>query len=153
MSKVRIGMISQEGDQLGHLVRGVQMLRSYGHEFEVQRYSKLISLDLDGVEASAICCFLDGHSAATLAALQSICRETEWALGDQPTALRVWLVQVGNNRVEAAPQPLLQAERQDVGRHVYLAPEEFRKICEWGQRSPGSDSKVTSEWPSTASEG
>lgn len=153
MNQVRIGLISREGDQLGHLVRGVQMLRSYGHEFEVQRYSDLLSIALDGVSASAICCFLDGNSAATLTALQSICRETEWALGDQPATLQVWLVQYEDNQVESAPQPLLQAEQQDSGRTVHMEAEEFRKICVWGQQMSGSDAKVIGEWPSTASEG
>jgi len=150
MYKVRIGLTSREGDQLGHLVRGVQMLRSFGHEFEVERYSNLLSVDVEGISTAAVCCFLDGKSAATLEALLSICSETEWALGDQPATLQVWLVHVDGSPVESAPETLLQAERQQAGRRLHMAAEEFRKICDWGQAMPDSKSDVIGEWPSAS---
>lgn len=147
MTRVYVGLTSTEGDRLGHLVRGVQMLRSYGGEAKVMRYSDVLS---SAGEPPALMCLLECNSTATLEGLQGIARETEWALGHEPNVLTVTIVQYGDTRAEAVPGGLLALldQRQEPGSSVFLARAEFTKLCDWGQNLTNGETEVMGEWPS-----
>lgn len=149
MSTVYIGLMSTDGDRIGHLVRGVQMLRSYGKEADVERYSDVIQAEEVTVgEQSALCCLIECGSDASPENLRGILRETEWALGDDPSVLTARLVRFGQQTLEDVPQPML-ALLQGQGEHeVFLPAEEFEHICDWGQQSPDGNADIIGEWPS-----
>lgn len=150
MSRLFLGLSSREGDRLGHLVRGVQMLRSYGREADIQRYSDVVSVVLRAEEEPSFACVISGESEATFEALQGICRETEWALGKQPERLTVWILQHGERRPGTSPRPFeaIRAGRLEEGMTPVMPGEEFRKICLWGQQLIGEETDVIGEWPS-----
>ncbi|MFZ5825139.1 MAG: hypothetical protein ACOY94_12500 [Bacillota bacterium] len=150
MSRIFLGLSSREGDRLGHLVRGVQMLRSYGHEADIEGYSDVVSLVLKAEEEPSFACVLSGESGATFEALQGICRETEWALGKQPETLTVWILQHGERRPGKAPRAFeaIRAGRLEAGMTRVMEAGEFRRICDWGQEIIGDESDVIGEWPS-----
>ena len=118
MSRIFLGLSSREGDRLGHLVRGVQMLRSYGHEADIEGYSDVVSLVLQAEEEPSFACVLSGESGATFEALQGICRETEWALGKQPETLTVWILQHGERRPGKAPRAFVPIARAPISEGV-----------------------------------
>lgn len=150
MSKLFLGLSSREGDRLGHLVRGVQMLRSYGQEADIAQYSDVVTLVLRAKEEPSFACVIGGETEATFEALQGICRETEWALGKQPERLTVWVLQHGEQRPGKAPKAFdtIQAGRLEEGMTRSLPADEFRQICDWGQQLIGEDADVIGEWPS-----
>lgn len=150
MSRLVLGLSSREGDRLGHLVRGVQMLRSYGHEADIEEYSDVVSVVLQAEEEPSFACVISGESEASFEALQGICRETEWALGKQPETLTVWILQHGDRRPGQAPRPFqsIRDSRLEAGMGRVLPGDEFRKICDWGQQLIGEDADVMGEWPS-----
>jgi len=147
MTRVYVGLTSTEGDRLGHLVRGVQMLRSYGREAKVMRYSDVVS---SAGEPPALMCLLECNSTATLEGLQGIVRETEWALGHEPKVLTVKIVQYGDTRLDGVPGGLLTQleQRQEPGNSVFLSRTEFAKLCDWGQNLTNGETDVMGEWPS-----
>ncbi len=150
MSRVFFGLSSTEGDRLGHLVRGVQMLRSYGHEAEIERYSAVVNVPLLAEEPPALICVVSGQAEATWEGLLGICRETEWALGDQPEILQVWLLQHGSRQGKEMPRPLtaiVQGQRVAGGTQV-LSAAEFERLCDWGQQTLGAETDIMGEWPS-----
>jgi hypothetical protein len=150
MTRAYIGLISQEGDRLGHLVRGVQMLRSYGNEAKVVGYSDVVDWSGQACGRPALCCVLECHSAATEDGLQGMCRETEWALGDDPAVLQAHLLRYGNRDQEQAPgalRSLVQgAPAPDMT--VMNSRYEFAKLCDWGQEITDGEDGVAGEWPS-----
>lgn len=150
MSRVYFGLSSTEGDRLGHLVRGVQMLRSYGHEADLDEYSDVVNVGLKAEERPAYACVIGGRSGATLEALQGICRETEWALAKQPETLSVWVLQLGDQEPGGAPRPFeaIRNGRLEKNMTRALPGDEFRRICDWGQEIIDKESHVIGEWPS-----
>lgn len=150
MIRVFLGLMSQEGDRLGHLVRGVQMLRSYGKEASVIRYSDVADWTGHADEPPTLCCVLECMSEATAQALQGMARETEWALGDEPRVLRVKVLQYGTQESAQIPTPLrlILAGGSEPGLQVVIPRPEFAKLCDWGQQLTDSDSGVIGEWPS-----
>jgi hypothetical protein len=150
MAKVYLGLISQEGDRLGHLVRGVQMLRSYGDEARVIGYSSVVDWSGQADEPPALCCVLECQSDATEEALNGICRETEWALGDEPDVLQVHVLRHGATESGDAPAPLLAmlAGSDAAGMTMQNDRYEFARLCDWGQQLIGEDADVIGEWPS-----
>lgn len=149
MSRVYFGLCSTEGDRLGHLVRGVQMLRSYGREAEIAEYSDVVDVRLQAGAPPAFACVVGGQTEATPEALEGICRETVWALGKEPETLSLWILRVGDHPHGAAP-PAFEAIRQgtlDEGMTRVLSGAEFARICDWGQRARGEED-VIGEWPS-----
>lgn len=150
MSRVYFGLCSTEGDRLGHLVRGVQMLRSYGHEADIDRYSDVVNVVMGAEEPQAYACIIGGTSGATLESLQGICRETEWALGKQPQTLSVWVLELGEHRPGNVPCLFerLRTGKFDKGMTIALPGDEFARMCNWGQVQIGEESDVIGEWPS-----
>jgi|GEM_PF-3578784 len=150
MSTVFFGLSSTEGDRLGHLVRGVQMLRSYGHEAEVERYSAVVDVPLSSQAPPALICVVGGRTAATAEGLRGICRETEWALGDEPETLTVRVLQVGERQRSGVPAPLLDLlhGRLTPAMTQVLSAGEFEQLCDWGQQLLGADLDIMGEWPS-----
>lgn len=158
MSRVYFGLHSTEGDRLGHLVRGVQMLRSYGHEAEIDEYSDVVNVTLTTDDPPAFACVISGQSAATLEALKGICRETEWALGKMPEscpdgekepALSVRILQFDDQQLDS-PRffEAVRTGKLTKGMTVALDKEEFERICGWGQIVDGEPAEVAGEWPS-----
>jgi hypothetical protein len=150
MSQVYFGLSSTEGDRLGHLVRGVQMLRSHGREADITEYSDVVNVVLQPDGPPAFACVVGGTSAATLEALQSICRETEWSLGNEKGVLTVNLLQLGARAVGQAPRPFaaMQAGRLEAGMVQVMPGDAFARLCDWGQELIGGDEGVIGEWPS-----
>lgn len=150
MKRVYFGLSSTEGDRLGHLVRGVQMLRSYGREADIDEYSDVVDLALRAEERPAFACVVGGETEADLEALHGICRETEWALGDQPETLSVTVLRFGERRPGQAPKAFdaIRSGRLHGSMRRALSADEFRRICDWGQVLIGEDTDVIGEWPS-----
>lgn len=151
-TKVLVGLVSTEGDRLGHLVRGVQMLRSYGKEFDVTRYSKVINVPTRADQPPALCALLTGDSEASLHRWRAMVRETQWALGNAEggDTLQVTLLRYGDQIAEFIPKPLQAVLEQGLGggNSIYLPASEFRGICAWGQQLTDTDAPVIGEWPS-----
>ena len=151
MTRLHIGLISREGNQLGHLVRGVQMLRSYGKECEVDTYSDVVAAPLSAGEGAALCCLLTAQSDATEERIAAMCRETEWALGatDQNPTLEVWIVRQNDRDNDPVPGPLkaLRDGEVQAGLSTLTAAPVFMSICDWGQALSDEDTDVIGEWP------
>ncbi len=151
-TQVLVGLTSTSGDRLGHLVRGVQMLRSYGKEFETDRYSKVINVPLSADEPPALCALLTGESEANLFRWRAMIRETQWALGDSDGGgiLTVALVRHGHHVAESLPRPLQSVLQHGLGQGntMFLSAGEFRRMCAWGQSLIDSREPVIGEWPS-----
>lgn len=150
MTRIFLGLTSTEGDQLGHLVRGVQMLRSYGEEASVIRYFDVINQPAEGGEPPAFCTLLECSSSADLSQLQAICKETEWALGQEKTHLTVQVVQYGDKRqdgVGEALQALLAGQRAG-STTVAMEHDQFARLCGWGQQRTDGEAPIIGEWPS-----
>ncbi len=150
MTKVSLGLTSTDGDRLGHLVRGVQMLRSYGNEMEVDRYSDVIDAAVQADAPAALCCVLTGESDATLDGLRGICRETEWALGDDERVLNVTILRYGDDEPNEGARPLqaVLRGRFEPGMTRLVSAEEFARMCDWGQQLSDTDADIIGEWPS-----
>lgn len=148
MKRIYFGLSSNEGDRLGHLVRGVQMLRSYGAEAAIDQFSDVVQAQLGPDQPPALACVVGGTTQADLAALQGICRETEWALGKEPGVFAVHLLQVGMP-VPAALGAIWAGDLH-AGMIRALPSAEFARLCEWGQQLYGEESDVIGEWPSAA---
>jgi hypothetical protein len=142
--------MAREGDRLGHLVRGVQMLRSYGDEAKITRYSDVVDWTGQADYPPALCCVLECMSDATLEGLSGIARETQWALGDEEKTLEVFIMQYGNERFQEAPPPLqsLLNEKALAGCHRLVEGHDFAQMCDWGQQMMGEDVPIIGEWPS-----
>jgi len=147
MTQAYIGLMSREGDRLGHLVRGVQMLRSYGAEADVLSYSGAVDVSPRPGEEPALCCLLECSSDATLEGLRGICRETEWALGENPRVLTASVVQYDGHTQDDVPECLqgLMENRYD-GAPRLEGPDAFAALCDWGQVS--EEDQIMGEWPS-----
>lgn len=122
-----LGLSSTEGDRLGHLVRGVQMLSSYGQECNVEQLSDVVHVETGPGEPPAMVCLVGGTAEATREELIDICRETEWSLGESPATLSVTLfpdqeVFVSLRNGEIGPSATL-----------VLRQEEFTRLCDWRQ--------------------
>lgn len=168
MSKLLLGLMSSEGDRLGHLVRGVQMLRSYGKEFDVDYYSDVVE---DG--SGALCCIVGGESDASPERVRAMARQTQWALGDADgnEILRVITLQdgsvdrpgIGMNDLTASAEvlgsgPALQSFQglisgSGASGHLFVTGEEFGRICDWGQSLKDGETEIMGEWPSGVAEG
>ncbi|HYG58844.1 MAG TPA: hypothetical protein VD902_12370 [Symbiobacteriaceae bacterium] len=150
MTRVYIGLMTREGDRLGHLVRGVQMLRSYGSEVKVMSYSDVVDASDRADEPPALCCLLECSSTADLEGLRGIMHETQWALGDENKVLTAHVVQFGEMRMTDAPGPLLalRTGQREPGTKVALTWPEFAKACDWGQQATDSEHDPAGEWPS-----
>ncbi len=81
MRRVYLGLISAEGDQLGHLVRGVNMLMSYGSECRIRHLSSVRQgqRQADGPPLLGVVVAADTDLGPER--LADLCREVEWALG------------------------------------------------------------------------
>lgn len=139
MTRILIGLISRDGDRLGHLVRGVQMMRSFGKEFEVDIYSDVKNVELDATDSPALCCTLEADTDSSLDRFGAMVRETDWALGKK--GLEIAVIQYGDRR------PVGQAPREFAAPgEVFLPAAEFAKICDWGQQLTDGDARVAGEW-------
>lgn len=150
MTRVLLGLLTRDGDRLGHLVRAVQMLRSYGNEAKILRYSDVMDWCGQADEAPAMCCMLECMSDADMESLSGIARETQWALGDEDQVLQVYIMQFGNERFQEAPPPLqaLLEEKALACMSLVKDGHEFAQMCDWGQQFMGHDVDVAGEWPS-----
>jgi len=150
LTRVLLGLMSRDGDRLGHLVRAVQMLRSYGNEAKIIRYSDVMDWHGQADEAPAMCCVLECMSDASMDALSGIARETQWALGDEDDVMTVYIMQFGNERFQEAPPPLqaLLEEKALACMSQVMEQHEFAQTCDWGQQIYGEDVPVAGEWPS-----
>lgn len=150
MTRVFLGLTSEKGDRLGHLVRGVQMLRSYGEEAHVIRYSDVVDYQGRADGAPVLGCVLECMSDASLEGLHGIARETQWALGDEDEVLKVYVLKYGDQSVDPAPEPLqsLLAGQQPVNAMVSEGEHTFAHMCDWGQVGPWEETQVMGEWPS-----
>jgi hypothetical protein len=150
MTDVCFGLISTKGDRFGHLVRGVQMLRSYGSEAHIEEYSDVVNVASSADEPSALCCVLRGETDATADGLQGICREVQWALGEDPNVLTAVVLRLDGKDSEHVPralQAVLQAHlRNDMA--VFMPENDFAEMCDWGQQLLDGDDDVMGEWPS-----
>lgn len=133
LREISLTLRSREGDRLGHLVRGVQMLRSYGKEFQLRSVSDVVDTGEKGGRPPALECRVTALSDATDEQLNAMLRETDWALGEHCLSLR--LEPEGG---VAGPVP---------GGQVYMKAKEFEAICGWGQQLSGSPAPVMGEWP------
>lgn len=151
MSALQIGLISLEGDHIGHLVRAVQMLRSYGKECQVSAYSDVVDVVISGDEPSAGCCLLTVESDCTCEELEAIRQETEWSLGseDGDAPFQVWVVRRDGQLRDPLPRPLVAlAEGQwEPDMSLVLDASEFKQLCAWGQIYEGAEASVAGEWP------
>ncbi|HWI65530.1 MAG TPA: hypothetical protein VNT75_27175 [Symbiobacteriaceae bacterium] len=149
MTRVLLGIMSREGDRMGHLVRAVQMLRSYGKEAKIVRYSDVMNWECED-EPPTMCCMLECMSDAAVDALSGIARETQWALGDDGDVLTVYIMQFGNERFQEAPPPLqaLLEEKTLACMTRVMEQHEFAQMCDWGQTVFGQEAQVAGEWPS-----
>ncbi|MDF2630325.1 MAG: hypothetical protein K0R39_4156 [Symbiobacteriaceae bacterium] len=150
MTRVLLGLLTRDGDRLGHLVRAVQMLRSYGNEAKIMRYSDVMDWCGQADEPPAMCCMLECMSDADMESLSGIARETQWALGDEDKVLQVYIMQYGNERFQEAPPPLqaLLEEKTLACMSRVEEGHEFAQMCDWGQQFMGEDVPVVGEWPS-----
>jgi len=151
MSELQIGLISRTGNQLGHLIRGVQMLRSYGKEFELTGCSDVVAAPLSAGEGPALCCLLTAESDASEERIAALCRETEWALGstDENPTLEVWILRQNGCENDPGPRPLqalLYGEAQP-GLSLFQPGAEFLSLCDWGQALYDEATDVIGEWP------
>lgn len=150
MTRVLLGLTTRAGDRLGHLVRAVQMLRSYGSEVKVVRYSDVVDWVNQDDQQPSMCCILECMSTASLEGLSGITRETQWALGNEDEVLQVYIMQFGNERFQEAPpclDALLQEKALACMKRI-MDQHEFAKACDWGQQVPGGETRVAGEWPS-----
>ena len=149
MTRVLLGIMSRDGDRLGHLVRAVQMLRSYGNEAKIVRYSDVMDWECED-EPAAMCCMLECMSDAAMDGLSGVARETQWALGDDEDVLTVYIMQFGNERFQEAPPPLqaLLEEKALACMSRVMEQHEFARMCDWGQVIFGQEAPVAGEWPS-----
>jgi hypothetical protein len=150
MPRTYVGLMSMEGDPLGHLVRGVQMLRSYGKEADVCHYSDVINAAHPDEGQPQLYCVVTCECDATLANLQEICREVEWALGDEPSTLSASVLQYGDQVFPNIPRPLqaLMEGQQPEGTLQAMTAPDFEGICGWGQQLLDGEADVIGEWPS-----
>lgn len=150
MTNVSFGLISSEGDQLGHLVRGVQMLRSYGKEADIERYSDVVYVANKADEPPRHCVVITGQTDTTPEGLDGICRETEWALGKEPSVLQVFIVDHDGKRPRGVPPELVAlAEGKRIEGGMLSTPgDEFARLCDWGQKLVDGETEVMGEWPS-----
>ncbi|HYF91782.1 MAG TPA: hypothetical protein VD969_06020 [Symbiobacteriaceae bacterium] len=150
MTRVMLGIMSRDGDRLGHLVRAVQMLRSYGKEAKILRYSDVMDWHGEQDEPPAMCCLLECMSDADMDALSGVARETQWSLGDKEDVLKIYIMQFGNERFQEAPPPLqaLLQEKSLACMKRVMDQHEFAKACDWGQQHDGKDAPVAGESPS-----
>jgi hypothetical protein len=151
VTKVFLGIMSRAGDRLGHLVRAVQMLRSYGSEVDVISYSDVINATVSADQAPALCCMLECSSTADEGALRGICRETQWALGDEDEVCTVQILKYGDHLGDAPPAPLQalqQGGKLPEGMAVFESRYDFAKLCDWGQQLTYGDADIAGEWPS-----
>jgi hypothetical protein len=148
MQKVFIGLGSHEGDRIGHLVRAVQMLRSYGKETKVVRYFDVLSEPANERKPQGLFTVLEFVSEATDAGLQGICKETEWSLGDHPETLNVLLLEKRRREPIADPFEALLVGKVDDRFTLFTDAVAFAKLCDWGQRRGGEGTDVMGEWPS-----
>lgn len=151
MTELQIGLVSRKGNQLGHLVRGVQMLRSYGKEFELAACSDVVAATLSAGEMPALCCLLTAESEADEERIAAMCRETEWALGstDENPTLEVWIVQENGRNNDPVPGPLRSLQQGELHSDLdmFQPGEEFLSLCDWGQALYDEDTDVIGEWP------
>lgn len=149
MTRVYIGLSSKDGDRLGHLVRGVQMLRSYGDEAHVMSYSDVVDYYGRADEPPSLCCVLECSSESTLEELRGMARETEWALGDEPGVLQVRLLKYGDQTLGPSEEPFQALmERSPQSGPVANTQYEFASMCDWGQHGTDGEDDVIGEWPS-----
>jgi hypothetical protein len=150
MTRVFLGLTTQEGDRLGHLVRGVQMLRSYGEEARVIHYSDVVDWTGRADEQPLLGCVLECMSDATLEGLHGICRETQWALGDEDRVLKVYILKYGTQKVDQAPEPLQALLQGKFGPNMTVSEggPAFAHLCDWGQVAPFDGTDLMGEWPS-----
>lgn len=147
MATVHFHLTSTKGDRLGHLIRGVQMLRSYGAEADVTRCSDVINIDQAG-QQPALGCVLEASSDAAADALKGICRETEWALGHDRDVLTVRFERYESD-APALPHPVMAVPGGTVdGSVLFLHREEFAQLYDWGQQLLDDDGALIGEWPS-----
>ncbi|HEY3366627.1 MAG TPA: hypothetical protein VGK74_16350 [Symbiobacteriaceae bacterium] len=143
MATVHFKLMTTRGDRLGHLIRGVQMLRSYGAEAEVTRCTDVVHIPRD-TGTPALGCVLEARSDATAEALKGICRETEWALGDDPEVLTVRF-----ERFDQATPAISHSHPGAVdGAAIFMHRTEFAQLYDWGQQTLDSDGGLMGEWPS-----
>jgi hypothetical protein len=117
MRQIYVRLRSNEGDVLGHLVRAVQMLGSYGKEFELSSVSEVRHCGSSPPCAEVL---LTAATASTPAEWKQVEREVLWSLqsqgGDQAT---LYLE-------TAETEPALSAGP------VLLSAREFDRMCRFG---------------------
>ncbi|MGE5675478.1 MAG: hypothetical protein ACM3XM_16650 [Mycobacterium leprae] len=148
MARIYFGLSSTEGDRLGHLVRGVQMLRSYGDEAVARGCTDVVDTTYLSDGPPALCCLLECESSAADDALRQMCRETEWALGEEPAVLTVQFFREGDEepRLPELLQGLL-LNQPAPGFTVYTNRSDFAELYDWGQVALDGGT-VIGEWPS-----
>lgn len=149
MMKVFLGLISTQGDRLGHLVRSVQMLSSYGHEAKPVRFFDVVNSTVVADQPPALCTVVECACKADRPELDEICREVEWALGEDHRTLQVVIARCGDKAGKHVPttiQALLTGELEP-GMQVMLSRETFTKLCGWGQQLLDGTEPVIGEQP------
>lgn len=167
-----LSLVSQRGDRLGHLVRGVQMLMSYGRECRIRRVSSIYVAEPGPDVAPRLLAVVAAETDLAPLGVLALCREVEWALGQgegqETGALAVdvvWYGAGGGHGLQgpAAPiqvgDPALDAALAELaGKQAwagagtgdarqYLDAAAFRRLCQPGQRDGAAGARVMGEAP------
>lgn len=82
MPRLHVSLSSREGDRMGHLVRAVQMIYSYGKECDVLSCSDVWE-DMVPGEPLCLAVVLEADSENSEQAVRQVCKEVEWSLGER----------------------------------------------------------------------
>lgn len=107
MARVYLSLLSEKGDRLGHLVRGVNMMMSYGKECQIRRVSSVYEAQPVADRPPGLFAVVEADTTSPPARLLDFCQEVEWALGrargEQQGTLDVDLLLYGDE-VSTAPR-------------------------------------------------
>lgn len=146
MREITLQLTSGEGDRLGHLVRGVQMLRSYGQEFVLQEIGDVMEV-AHAEEPDELRVLVTGTSTLDREGLRQLCQEVQWSLG-APSQRPSRDDALGVEPVGAlSPAPGERGPGLTPPEKRFLDAATFMAACAWGQRADGHPADVIGERP------
>lgn len=116
MRDLHLVLRSNEGDVIGHLVRGIQMLGSYGKEWELHSIG---DVRLCGESPPCVQVLLTGRTGTTPEGWSRVEREVLWSLHSEEGERAPLYVKV-------VPEGWAPAGE------IVLPASEFRHMCDWG---------------------